>query len=425
MPAAKPLLTYLAPAAFLAGMAHLSWLAGAHWAVPGDDFRLLWLAGDFWTAGGNPYTEEFAQTAAEKFADIGDVLWLAGPNWFPVAAFFSLFDPLTGARGWFFFNAALLLGASALNVAAFRKMAAQSALFGETEFASCLKSLSPLTLFLLHAGFITLTEAVGGAFALGAASPLVYFGASLLLYGAAAKHDLAGAGGVALVMLQPPIGLILIAALGLSAYGRRAIVLGGILAFLMAVPVLAVTPGVDIATALIAGAGQNPSGSTETAAGLRALLSTAGAPDLGAMFYFLLALAAVSAAGLAGRKRARALKPVDNLMIAAGAALAIAPLHTPDFVLAGLLLLYAAALRPPLGAGLIAAAFLIWRAGDLPGFGALDGGVYASLGAAAIFALLIGASFFSPAPMPVRRPAPSLGDNVVLWSAFIKKRRNA
>ncbi|WP_133162106.1 hypothetical protein [Hyphococcus luteus] len=425
MPAAKTLLTYLAPAAFLAGMAHLAWLAGAHWTSSADDFRLLWLAGDFWTAGGNPYTEEFAQTAAAQFAGIENALWLAGPNWFPIAAIFSLFDPATAGRAWFFFNAAALLGASGLNVATFRKMAAQSTLFGDTEFASLLKSLSPLTLFLLHAGFITTTEAVSGAFVLGAASPLVYFGASLLLYGAAAKHDLAGAGGVALLMLQPSIGLILIAGLGLSAYGRRALILGAIFSFLMAVPVLAVTPGVDIAAALISGAGQTPSGSAEAAAGLRALLSAAGAPDLGAMFYFLLALAAVSTAGLAGRKRARALKPVDNLMIAASAALAVAPLHAPNFVLVGVLLFYAAALRPPLGAGLIAAAFLSWRGGDLPGFGLVDASVYASLGATAMFALLIGAGFFSPAPAPVRRPAPSLGDNVVLWSAFIKKRRNA
>ena len=32
---------------------------------------------------------------------------------------------------------------------------------------------------------------------------------------------------------------------------------------------------------------------------------------------------------------------------------------------------HAAALRAPLGAALLAAAFLIWRAGDLPGFGQL------------------------------------------------------
>ncbi len=417
------MLTCLAPAAFLAGMAHLAWLAGAHWTAPADAFRLLWLAGDFWTSGGNPYTDEFSAVAAAQGVAPENALWMAGPNWFPLAALFSLFDPLAASRGWFFFQAALLLGASALNVAAFRNMAAQSTLFGDTELAARLKELSFLTLFLLHAGFILTAGATGSALAFSGASAPVYFGASLLLYGAAAKHDLAGAGGVALLLLKPSIGLLLIAALGLSAYGRRAVVLGGIFSFLMAVPVLAVTPGVDIAAALVSAGGEPTNAATAT--GLSRLLAAIGAPDLGAVFYVLLALAAVCAAGLAGRKRTRALKPVDNLMIAIAATLALAPLGAPDFLLMGLLLLYAAALRPPLGAGLIAAAFLVWRAGDLPGFGFLEGSLYASLGAAAMVSALAGAAFFSPQPAPVRRPPPNFGDNVVLWSSFMKKRRNA
>ncbi len=426
MPSAKNLLTYLAPAACAAGLGHLAWQTGLHWNAPSEEFRMLWLAGDFWTQGGNPYTNDFAVAAADQS------VWRAAPNWFPLAALASLFDPLTGARVWLLFNAILLLGASALNVAAFRQMAAQSALFGETEFASLLKSLSPLMLFMLHAGFMATTQASGFAIASGGSSLLIYFGASLVLYGLAAKHDVAGAAGVALVMLNPPLALIAVAALALSAFGRRAIVLGGLVSFLMAAPVLAMTPSVDIAAALIASAAQHaqqPANLPAAMTGLRHVLWVMGAPDLGARFFMLLALAAVCAAGLAGRKRMRPLKSIDTFMIAVFAILAIAPLHVGDWALIGLALLYCAALRPPLGAAMLAAAFFIWRAANLPGL-AGDAGVLAmSLAAGVLFAAMLWAAFFAPVPKPVRRARPpqsqNLGDNVVLWSTLMKKRRNA
>lgn len=425
MQAAKPLLTHLAPAAFLAGLLHLAWTTVAHWGEPGRDASLLWLAGDVWSAGGNPYTEEFA-AAAGRFSGLAGAHWLSGPNWFPIAAFLSLFDPLAASRLWLLSNIALLLGASALNVLAFRRLAGQSVLSGETALAALFKSLAPLTLFMLHAGFIMTAAAAGDVLSSGAASAAVYFGASLLLFGAAAKRDLAGAGGIALLLLQPPVGLMFIAAMALCAYGRRAIVLGGLISFLMAVPALVIAPAADIAAALVSAAGQNQERLAAAATGLGDFLEALGAPVLGPAFYFLLALAAVSAAMLAGRKRARALKPADNLMIAAAAALAIAPLQTADFTLLGVIVLYAAAIRPPLGAAMLAASALAWRPGALPGFAAIDGGVYAFLGAAALLAALLAAAFLAPAPVPARRPpqpAPAhRGDNVVMWPALAKKR---
>lgn len=427
MQAAKSLLTYLAPAAFLAGGAHLVWAAGVHWSEPGADFTRLWLAGDFWSAGSNPYTEEFA-AAAGRFPELDGGLWLSGPNWFPVAALLSLFDPLTASRLWLLLNIALLFGASALNAAAFRRLPGQSALAGETGLTAFLKSLPPPTLFMLHAGWMTAAAAAGDVLSFGGASAAVYFGASLVLYGLTAKRDLAGAGGVALLLLHPAIGLLLAAAMALCAYGRRAIVLGGLISFLMAVPALVIAPGADIAEALAAGAAHDQAAG---ATGLRHVLGAFNAPDLGAAFYLLLALAAVCAAMLAGRKRARALKPADNLMIAAAAALAIAPLQTADFALLGVVLLYACGLRPPIGAAMLAAAALAWRPEILPDVAAIDGGAYAFLGAAGLMASLLAAAFLAPPPVPARRPpqpAPPpayLGDNVVIWPALLKKRGNA
>ncbi|MCK5750405.1 MAG: hypothetical protein KAH44_29580, partial [Oricola sp.] len=154
------------------------------------------------------------------------------------------------------------------------------------------------------------------------------------------------------------------------------------------------------------------------ASGLRHVFSVFGAPDLSPSFFALLALAAVSASCLAGRKRARALKPADMLMIAAAASLALAPLAPSSFVLLGVLVFYAAGLPAPRGAVALLGCVLAWRAGGLPVSGALDGGLYGFLSVAA-FALALAAAATAPTRKPQTAPAraPRLPANVILFRA--------
>jgi hypothetical protein len=416
MPAAKDLMTSFAPAALLIGLIHAGWLAGVCWNDPAADFSLIWLAGEFWTGGENPYTEDFAAAASFLFPGASGGGALPAPNWLPLAAIFSLLEPLAASRLWFALNAALLIGASALNVAAFLRIGGQSALFGETEIAAFLKKLPAPTLFMLHAGFILTAGAAAPSLSFGGPSAAVYFGASLLLYSIVSKHDLAGALGFALTLLQPVAGLIFAASLFLSAYGRRALALGGLITFLAAAPALAMAPFPDIAAAIFAWARDHQAATP--ASGLRHVFSVFGAPDLSPSFFALLALAAVSASCLAGRKRARALKPADMLMIAAAASLALAPLAPSSFVLLGVLVFYAAGLPAPRGAVALLGCVLAWRAGGLPVSGALDGGLYGFLGVAA-FALALAAAATAPTRKPQTAPAraPRLPANVILFRA--------
>lgn len=420
MPAAKDLMTSFAPAALLIGLMHAGWLAGVCWGEPAADFGAIWLAGDFWTGGISPYTEDFAAAALAWRGGAAEGGLLPAPNWFPVAAAFSFLDPLSASRLWFAVNAALLLGASGLNVAAFRRLAGQSVLSGETEAGAFLKQLSAPTLFMLHAGFVLTAGAAAAALSSGGPAPAVYFGASLLFYGAVSKRDLPGAAGFALTLLQPAAGLAFAAALALSAYGRRALALGGLLSFLAAAPALAMTPVPDIAEAML-GWTREHGGPASDSSGLRHVFAVFGAPELSPSFFALLALAAVSAACLAGRKRARPLKPSDTLMIAAAASLAFAPLDDAAFVLLGVLVIYAIGLAAPFGGLALAGCVLAWRAGDLPASGGLDGGAYAFIGAAA-FAVATAGAAATPrrkahaaamrTPVPPRLPA-----NVILFKA--------
>lgn len=418
MPALRPIVNWCAPFALLAGGLYVAYQFATHWGAPTVDIRYFWLAGEFWAAGEDPYSAAYAQRAAAQFDAMDGAAWYYPPNWLPIAAFLSLFDPLTASRLWLALNAALLLGASALNVAAFQRMQGRTALAGDSPFAALLRSLSPRTLFLLHAGFMATTQAAGTTLAFGQSSMIVYFGASLLVFAAAGKRDIAGGAGLALMMLKPQIGLLAVAALALSPYGRRVIVLGAIASFLMAAPALAVTPVSDILAGLFSGASQyqiHQYNAPAAMTGLRHLVWAAGGPDLGTAFYLALTLAAVCAAGLAGRRRAQPLRTLDNLTVAFAATLFLAPLHVYDFAIIGAGLFYAASLRAPLGAIAVAAAIALWRAGNLlqpPALAELSpaffpGALYATLGAGAMLAAMVAASMAVAAsrPVPVRPSA--------------------
>ena len=413
MPAPKSLLTWCAPFAFLAGGLYVAYQFAAHWSAPTVDSGYFWLAGEMWAAGEDPYDAAYAQHAAAQHAAPDGAAWHYPPSWFPIAAMLSLLDPLTASRLWLAINIGLLLGASALNIAAFRQMKGRAALFGAGPVAELLHSLPSQTLFLLHAGFMATTQAAGATLAFGQSSMIVYFGASLLIFAAAGKRDIAGGAGLALMMLKPQIGLLAAAALALSPYGRRVIVLGAFASFIAAAPVLIMTPVGDIIAGLSSTASHyqlQPYNAPAAMTGLRHLVWAAGGPDLGPAFYLALTMAAVCAAGLAGRRRAQPLRTIDNLMAAFAATLLLAPLHVYDFTIIGAGLFYAASLRAPLGALCVGAAFVVWRAGNLlqpPTLAALDpvyfpGAFYATLGAGVMAAALLAASL----TVAVSRPAP-------------------
>lgn len=423
----------LAPLVFAAGAAHLLYQIWKHWEIVTLDFRFFWLAGEFWLNGANPYDARYAAEAAAQFQITRGAIWYYPPNWFPLAASLSLADPLTASRLWSIANAAMLLGACGLNVAAFRGMRGASGLVDLTSpIAQFLFALPPRTLFLLFAGAVALSQAAGNSLHLGQSSILIYFGASLLTLGAARARLIPAAAGLAILMLKPQIGALICAGLVFTPFGRRAIAAAALASLATAAPVFIATPPAEFLSAFIGGLARYTDQTYNmppAVTGLRHLVWIAGGVDMGSTFYLLLALAFIPAAAIFARLRRLNLQPADFVMIAVAMAAMMSPLHVYDLILLGAIALPAISLPSPAGAAALAAFALLCRAGNLPfpanvaeGVTYYAGSAYASLAAAA----LAGALTFSLRPAPARASFKDVGDGSrARWAQAARKRKNA
>lgn len=389
----RTLAILVAPLAFAAGLAHLGFQFWKHWDIVTLDFRFFWLAGDFWAKGESPYNADYAEEAAAQFEIMRGAIWYYTPNWFPLAAIFSLADPLTASRLWLAANAALLLASAALNVAAFRSLRAASSLADFTSpMTAFLSALPPRTLFFLFAGAMALSQAAGNTLHLGQSSMLIYFGGSLLMFGAVRGRMISGAAGLAILMLKPQIGILICAGLVFSAYGRRAIALAALASIAMAAPAFIVSPPAQLVADFARGVGLYTDqlyNMPPAVTGFRHLVWIGGGVDMGSPLYLMLALALACAFGLCGAMRRAPLAAADLLAASIAIAIMASPLHVYDFTLLGAIALYAAALPAPASAVAVSAFALLWRAGNLPHPGIPDsaavtyypGSAFASLAA--------------------------------------------
>lgn len=297
----------LAPLAFAAGLAHLGFQIWKHWDIVTLDFRFFWLAGEFWSAGANPYDAAYAAAADAQFGVTRGAIWYYTPNWFPLAVILSLADPLNASRMWSIANAIMLLGACGLNVAAFHAMRSDIGLVEhKSPIAKLLWSLPPRALFFYFAGVTALSQAAGNTLHLGQCSALVYFGASLLMFGAARGRLVFAASGLAILMLKPQIGALVCAGLVFTAFGRRIIAAAAIASIALAAPAFLITPLPELLASFAGGVSQYTDQSYNmppAVTGFRHVVWIFGGADMGSPFYLLLALALIAAAGLAAQAR--------------------------------------------------------------------------------------------------------------------------
>ncbi|OFX01962.1 MAG: hypothetical protein A3E78_01825 [Alphaproteobacteria bacterium RIFCSPHIGHO2_12_FULL_63_12] len=384
----------LAPLLFAAGAGHLLFQIWKHWDVVTLDFRFFWLAGDFWLNGGNPYDASYAAAAEAQFGIERGAIWYYPPNWFALAALLSLPDPLSASRLWLIVNAGLLLGGGALNVMAFRAL--RGAAGAQSLITKFLDALPASSLYFLFTGAVALSQAAGNSLHLGQSSILVYFGASLLLSGAARGRLVLAGAGLAILMLKPQIGALVCAGLIFTPFGRRTIAMAALASIAIAAPVFIATPPAEFLGAFAEGVARYTDQAYNmppAVTGLRHLAWIFGAPDMGSLFYLLLALLLISAASLAAGLRRGELKTTDFIILSIAIAAAASPLHVYDLILLAALALPAISLPLPAGALALSALALSWRAGNLPFPESLSEGVtyyagsfYASLSAGAIAA---------------------------------------
>lgn len=389
----------LAPLVFAAGAAHLFFQIWKHWDLVTLDFRFFWLAGQFWLRGDNPYDASYAAAAEAQFEIARGAIWYYTPNWFPVAAILSLPDPLTASRAFLIANAAMLLGAAGLNLTAFRAL--RGAAGAESPMARFLRALPAPSLYFLFAGAIALSQAAGNSLHLGQSSILIYFGASLLMAGAARGGLLLAGAGLAILMLKPQIGALVCAGLFVTPFGRRTIAAAFVASVAMAAPVFVATPPSEFFAAFAAGVAQYTDQSYNMApavTGLRHLVWIIGGADMGSGFFLLLALACISTAGIFMRLRREKLQTADVVVIAIAICAMASPLHVYDLILLGAVALPMISRPGPASAAALAAFALLWRAGNLPFPASLADGVtyYAGSAYASLAALMIAGAVVVP-----------------------------
>ncbi len=404
-------LTILSPAAFALALAWLAFEVGRYWGVAGPDIKYFWLAGEFWTAGLTPYEEAFTARLIE-ITDIegGAGAWNYTPNWYFISAGLAQMDLLTASRLWLVMNAVMLLAASALNAAAFRPMNKNSAVLAPAAPVNRLAAILPLlVLFFLHGAYMGLSQPAEKTLELGQSSILIYFGLSLLVWSISRERLYAGAAGLAIVMLKPQFGALIVTVLLFSTMGRRITFVAAIISILMALPAFLVSQPFEIASDLLHNLGSYDGQIFNTAVsttGLRNVVWTLGGDDLGMMGYQLMALAFIaSVAAFLYLRRGAPPRTVDMVMFAVAAAHVFAPYHYYDFVLMGVLIYFCASLRTASALICMAAFLLILRAGNLPnipslqgeGVMAYGGNLYMTLAAGVILIVMLRELFREPA----------------------------
>lgn len=380
----------------LFGAAHLLYQLWQHWGAPALDYRFFWLAGDLWASGQTPYDQTFTTRAADEFAILEGAVWYYPPSWFAVTVPFALLEPLNASRLWLVTNCVMLVAASAANVYVFKSLRGKSLLFrAKTPLIEALHALHPLVLFGLHFGLVATMQSVGNTIHLGQSSIIVYLGASLVALGAVRRSTVTGAIGIALMMLKPQIGILVVIALAISAYGRRIIFCGALISFIVAAPALVITPMPDVLTAMLASSSdyvEHPYNLPAAMTGLIHLVWQLGDNAPNATIFILTSVVITCALALSGALSPR-IKSIDAIAIAIITLLAIMPLHIYDFTLLGVIVFLLPQLRASSGVIGTVAMLSIWRAGNIPHLPAFSenalvyypGSTYASLAAAVLF----------------------------------------
>lgn len=343
----------------------------------GYDFRYIWLAGEMWSQGLNPYGPEYKALAPQVIGEgHRPTLWPYAPNWIVPSVALSLLGLDAAAVVYNILNLVALVASSALLTLA---------LGGEERRKA--------THFMLHFGAMACLQATALVLSTGQNSILMLLGLSLATHGLVRAKHWTAAAGLTLLMLKPQLGLLFAAAMLMNPRLWGVVVRAAAISILVSLPALLVTPTAPLEWVRNLGLydTMNLANAPPAMTGVRNLVFDATAWDMGNMGAFLTALVVLSAVVAVVRAQH---DPVHLLAITVAVALAIAPLHTYDFVIVGPLI-FALAKAPPLSQGLgVLGALLIWRADDLAeisGFHAPDvehfpGSRIATLGAMLLLA---------------------------------------
>lgn len=351
---------------WLAGFSiwRLAMLAYDRAALPGYDFRYFWLAGKMWSEGLTPYGPGFAAAGARMIAS-GHIpeIWPYPPNlWLPSVAL-GQFEMLSAWRIWLGLQLMVIPAASWL-LAVCLPVEKVERLFGGRV------RITRLGFFCVHCLFVASLEATQLTIFVGQISLFIYFGAAILMSGVALARPGLTAGGLAIVLMKPQVGVVVAMSLILTGrWALRPVLWALMMSVLLIVPPMMVQPSVLFAwlRALADYDGASVANLASTMTGIRNLLWTGAAEDIGTVSAMGITLAVSLGVGVvlrlpaveSGQPESHA--RLDMMMAQLLVIQAFAPLHLYDLSLFGLAVLGAGEARWP-GAiiAVVAVGFNVW-----------------------------------------------------------------
>ena len=324
---------------FSAGLAYLLFKVWQISGSPGYDFRFIWVAGKMWINGVSPYSPEYLELARSLVTE-GNIpnLWVYPPNWWMLAAGFAVFDLKTSAVLWNVFNIALTIAAGILLVRTFRRFAGR--------FATGRRGVDDLlnagpALFCVHFFLICVFEPTALVLSVGQTSLLIYFGIALLVFGLAASSGWLSALGLAILFLKPQMGLIFIVPLLVSGKKQRTVIARAVLiSALLCIPAFIAEPAVlqEFLVNLREYDGFTRANDPLSMTGVRIIVFEILGRDIGNIAATAATLLVVAGASLYFSRKLPEDRR-DSVLIPATVAVvaALAPLHTYDLVIVGVL----------------------------------------------------------------------------------------
>lgn len=239
------------------------------------DFSYLWLAGRTWAEGLSPYSADYGRVIESlpeaSFIKARPYLFYYPPNWSAFVIPLSFLPLSVAGIVWTGLNLLMLTGS-------------QIAIY-----FSISEKRRNLILLLVALAFCFALNGTKFNFRIGQTSILVMFAFSIMILGVARNSFALRAIGIALVMLKPNIGMILVAPMLL--YDFRSVIAGAVLTLLLSIPAFLIESPMSIGRQLamnIASYGDFPVNMVAAQTGLSSIIYAVTGADTSPILLSLL-----------------------------------------------------------------------------------------------------------------------------------------
>jgi hypothetical protein len=196
------------------------------------DFRYIWHAGRMWNEGLNPYSDLYQPLSRRTFSGPNQLhFWVYPPHFWPFSASFALLDYELARRLWQALGLSCIAGSLLILLGTYLdlKQVVHRLLAGVVALLALTMAATASSLFL------------------GQTAPMILLGLALFVRAARKGGEVAMAAGFALLSLKVNFALPFIALALATPEWRRALVGGGVISSVFALPPILISGPINVA----------------------------------------------------------------------------------------------------------------------------------------------------------------------------------